>query len=75
MASGLRRESRPGCDRLSTDVRGEHVNNRVFFKQFLQAEAIDFLQLDAVRLSGINEILAVLLLAAKFDVPVVPHAG
>jgi L-galactonate dehydratase len=54
---------------------GEHVNNRVMFKQFISAGAIDFLQLDAVRLSGINEILAVLLMAAKHDIPVVPHAG
>jgi L-alanine-DL-glutamate epimerase-like enolase superfamily enzyme len=45
------------------------------FKQFLQADAVDFLQLDAVRLSGINEILAVCLMAAKFDIPVVPHSG
>ena len=55
--------------------RGEHVNNRVMFKQFLQASAIDFLQLDAVRLSGVNEILSVLLMAAKFGVPIVPHSG
>ncbi|RXK34842.1 hypothetical protein M231_07904 [Tremella mesenterica] len=54
---------------------GEHVNNRVMFKQFLQAEAVDYLQLDAVRLSGVNEILSVLLLAAKFKVPIVPHSG
>lgn len=54
---------------------GEHVNNRVMFKQFISEGAIDFLQLDAVRLSGINEILAVLLMAAKHDIPVVPHAG
>jgi L-alanine-DL-glutamate epimerase-like enolase superfamily enzyme len=54
---------------------GEHVNNRVMFKQLLQAEAIDAVQLDALRLSGINEILSVCLLAAKFGVPVVPHSG
>ena len=54
---------------------GEHVNNRVMFKQLLQAEALDAVQLDACRLAGVNEILAVLLLAAKFDVPVVPHSG
>jgi L-galactonate dehydratase len=54
---------------------GEHVNNRVMFKQLLQAEAIDAVQLDACRLAGVNEILAVLLLAAKFGVPVVPHSG
>jgi len=54
---------------------GEHVNNRVMFKQLLQAEAIDAVQLDACRLAGMNEILSVLLLAAKFGVPVVPHSG
>lgn len=54
---------------------GEHVNNRVMFKQLLQAEALDALQLDALRLSGMNEILSVLLLAAKFGVPIVPHSG
>ncbi len=54
---------------------GEHVHNRVMFKQFLQAEAIDVVQLDACRLGGVNEALAVLLLAAAFDKPVCPHAG
>jgi L-fuconate dehydratase len=54
---------------------GEHVQNRVVFKQLLQAEAIDVLQLDATRVTGINENVAVLLLAAKFGVPVCPHAG
>ena len=54
---------------------GEHVHNRVMFKQFLQAEAIGFCQIDACRLGGVNEVLAVLLLAAKFGVPVCPHAG
>lgn len=54
---------------------GEHVNNRVMFKQLLQADALDAVQLDALRLSGVNEILAVCLLAAKFGVPVVCHAG
>ena len=54
---------------------GEHCHNRVMFKQFLQAEAIDFCQLDTGRLASINEILAVLLLAKKFGVPVCPHAG
>jgi L-fuconate dehydratase len=49
--------------------------NRVLFKQFLQAEAIDFLQLDSARLASVNEIIAVYLLAAKFGVPVCPHAG
>jgi L-fuconate dehydratase len=54
---------------------GEHVHNRVMFKQLLQAGAIDFLQMDAARVAGVNENLAILLLAAKFGVPVCPHAG
>jgi L-fuconate dehydratase len=54
---------------------GEHVQNRVIFKQLLQAGAIDVLQLDSARVGGVNENLAILLLAAKFGVPVCPHAG
>jgi L-fuconate dehydratase len=54
---------------------GEHVQNRIVFKQFLQARALDYLQLDAVRVAGVNENIAILLLAAKFGVPVCPHAG
>ena len=54
---------------------GEHVQNRIVFKQLLQAKAIGFCQIDACRLGGVNEVLAVLLLAAKFGVPVCPHAG
>jgi L-fuconate dehydratase len=54
---------------------GEHCHNRVMFKQFLQAGAIDVVQLDACRLGGVNEVLAVLLLAAAFEKPVCPHAG
>jgi L-fuconate dehydratase len=54
---------------------GEHVQNRVVFKQLLQLGAIDVCQLDCCRLGGVNEVLAVLLLAAKFGVPVCPHAG
>ena len=54
---------------------GEHCQNRVMFKQLFQSEAIGFCQLDACRLGGINEVLSVLLLAAKFGVPVCPHAG
>lgn len=54
---------------------GEHVHNRVMFKQLLQAGAIDVLQLDACRVGGVNENIAILLLAAKFGVPVCPHAG
>ncbi|MCK6625207.1 MAG: L-fuconate dehydratase [Anaerolineae bacterium] len=54
---------------------GEQVQNRIIFKQLLQAQAIQFCQIDAVRLGGVNEVLAVLLMAAKFGVPVCPHAG
>jgi L-fuconate dehydratase len=54
---------------------GEHTHNRVMFKQLLQAGAIDVLQLDATRVAGVNENVAILLLAAKFGVPVCPHAG
>ncbi|MEY9963536.1 L-fuconate dehydratase [Streptacidiphilus sp. MAP12-16] len=54
---------------------GEHVQNRIIFKQLLQAGAIDVLQLDAARVGGVNENLAILLLAARFGVPVCPHAG
>jgi L-fuconate dehydratase len=54
---------------------GEHVHNRVMFKQFLQAEALSICQIDAARLGGVNEVLAVLLMAAEFGVPVCPHAG
>ncbi len=54
---------------------GEHCQNRIVFKQLLQAKAIGFCQVDACRLGGVNEVLAVLLMAAKFGVPVCPHAG
>ncbi|HET8726930.1 MAG TPA: L-fuconate dehydratase [Alphaproteobacteria bacterium] len=54
---------------------GEHCQNRIVFKQLMQADAIDFCQIDSCRLGGVNEVLAVLLLAAKFGVPVCPHAG
>lgn len=54
---------------------GENCANRVLFKQFLQAGAMSFCQIDSCRLGGVNENLAVLLLAAKFGVPVCPHAG
>ena len=54
---------------------GEHVHNRVMFKQFLQARAIDVCQIDAARLGGVNEVIAVLLMAAEFGIPVCPHAG
>ncbi len=54
---------------------GEHAQNRVVFKQLMQANAIRFCQIDSCRLGGVNEVLAVLLLAAKFNVPVCAHAG
>jgi len=54
---------------------GEHCANRVIFKQLLQANAIRFCQIDSCRLGGVNENLAVMLMAAKFGVPVCPHAG
>ncbi|HEN3238588.1 TPA: enolase C-terminal domain-like protein [Yersinia enterocolitica] len=54
---------------------GEHAHNRVMFKQMFQAGSLDFCQLDPARLGGLNEVLAVLLLAAKFNIPVCPHGG
>ncbi|HEY3002716.1 MAG TPA: enolase C-terminal domain-like protein [Kribbellaceae bacterium] len=54
---------------------GEHVQNRIVFKQLLQAGALSFLQIDAARVAGVNENIAILLLAAKYGVPVCPHAG
>ncbi|TXC69614.1 L-fuconate dehydratase [Sphingomonas ginsenosidivorax] len=54
---------------------GEMCQNRIMFKQFMAAGAIDVVQIDACRLGGVNEVLAVLLLAARYDLPVCPHAG
>jgi L-fuconate dehydratase len=54
---------------------GEHTQNRVIFKQLLQAGAVDLIQIDAARVGGVNENLAILLMAAKFGVRVYPHAG
>lgn len=54
---------------------GEQMANRVMVKQFLQADALQILQLDATRVAGVNENIAILLLAARFNVPVCPHAG
>jgi L-fuconate dehydratase len=54
---------------------GEHTANRVMFKQLMQAQAVDLIQIDASRVGGISENLAILLLAAKFGIPVYPHAG
>jgi L-fuconate dehydratase len=70
-----------GTARIRRGVRpirvavGEHVSNRVIFKQLLQAEALDIMQIDACRVAGVTENLANLLLAAKFGIPVCPHAG
>jgi L-fuconate dehydratase len=64
--------------RAITPIRvatGEHVANAVVFKQLLQADAVDVVQIDACRVGGVNENIAILLLAAKFGVPVCPHAG
>jgi L-fuconate dehydratase len=54
---------------------GEHIHNRVMFKQLFQAQAVDLIQIDAARVGGVNENLAILLMAAKFGVRVFPHAG
>ncbi|WP_347754881.1 L-fuconate dehydratase [Agrococcus sp. ProA11] len=54
---------------------GEHVQNRIVFKQLMQAEALNYVQIDATRVGGVNENVAILLLAAKFGLPVCPHAG
>ena len=54
---------------------GEHVHNRIMFKQFLAAGAMGVCQIDACRVGGVNEVVAILLLAARFGVPVCPHAG
>lgn len=54
---------------------GEHCQNRVIFKQLMQADAIGICQIDSCRVGGVNEILAILLMAAKFGIPVCPHAG
>ena len=54
---------------------GEHVQNRIIFKQLFQASAIGICQIDACRVGGVNEVLAILLMSAKFGIPVCPHAG
>ena len=65
----IRRETQT---RIAT---GEHCHNRIMFKQFMQANAVDVCQIDSCRLGGVNENLAVILMAAKFNIPVCPHAG
>lgn len=54
---------------------GEHCQNRIMFKQFLQSGAMNICQIDSCRVGGVNELLAIMLMAAKFKVPVCPHAG
>jgi len=54
---------------------GEMCQNRIIFKQLIMRGAIDVVQIDSCRLGGVNEILAVMLMAAKYDLPVCPHAG
>lgn len=66
----IRKEAAP--TRIAT---GEHCHNSVMFKQLMQAGAIDVCQIDSCRVAGVNENLAIILMAAKFDVPVCPHAG
>jgi len=66
----IRREVKP--IRIAT---GEHCHNRIMFKQLMQAGAIDVCQIDSCRVAGVNENLAILLMAAKFGVVVCPHAG
>lgn len=54
---------------------GEHCHNRIMFKQFMEADALQICQIDACRVGGVNEVLAIILMAAKFEIPVCPHAG
>lgn len=54
---------------------GEHCQNRVIFKQLMQAEALGICQIDSCRVGGVNENLAIMLMSAKFGIPVCPHAG
>jgi len=70
-----------GHQRISNEISpigvatGEHCQNRIIFKQFFQTAGLQFCQLDSCRLGGVNEVLSVLLMAAKFNIPVCPHAG
>ena len=54
---------------------GETIQNAVMFKQFIENKSLDYCQIDSCRIASINEILPVLLIASKFDIPVIPHAG
>ncbi|KAJ3727182.1 enolase C-terminal domain-like protein [Lentinula guzmanii] len=70
--SAIRKALKPHGIGVAT---GEHAHNRMVFKQLLQAEAIDVCQIDSCRLAGVSEVISVLLMSAKFGVPVCPHAG
>jgi len=69
------RQIRAGIAPTVKVATGEMCQNRIMFKQFIMRGAIDVVQIDACRLGGVNEILAVLLMAAKYQLPVCPHAG
>jgi L-fuconate dehydratase len=69
------RDALRGLDKPIGVATGEMCQNRILFKQFIAGDAIDFVQIDSARLGGVNEILAVMLLAAKYGKPVCPHAG
>lgn len=66
------REAMLGKMKVAT---GEMCQNRIIFKQLIMRGAIDVVQIDSCRLGGVNEILAVMLMAAKYNLPVCPHAG
>jgi len=68
------REIRKGIKPIRV-ATGEHCQNRIMFKQLMQAESIDVCQIDSCRVAGVNENLAILLMAAKYNIPVCPHAG
>jgi L-fuconate dehydratase len=69
------RKIREGIAPVVKVATGEMCQNRIMFKQFIMRGAIDVVQIDACRLGGVNEILAVMLMAAKYKLPVCPHAG
>jgi len=66
---------RAGLQGVMGVATGEHAHNRMTFKQLMQANAIDVCQIDSCRVASVNEILAILLMAAKYKIPVCPHAG
>ena len=69
------RKIREGIAPVVKVATGEMCQNRIMFKQFIMRGAIDVVQIDSCRLGGVNEILAVMLMAAKYKLPVCPHAG